>query len=101
MIFAIQRSLEDYIRQRQYNDPDNYAISLAKLYDRERAGKSETSFLLTMGRMRTAFFTANAGLQRSTFERSLLTRLDTSFKKKAYFSFQKPSQRRLKRRAAA
>lgn len=96
MIFGVQRSLEDYIAQRGLNDPDQYSVMLAKLYSRERAAKSEESFLSAMRKMRTAFFRANPKIQRSPFERTVLARLDAKFKKKDSSSPLQASQQRLK-----
>jgi len=81
MIFAIQRFLEDHFATGAYVDRDQYAISLANLYDRSRADASEQEFLRLMRRIRTAFFKAN-GLDRDDIEQHLLTLLDRRFKKK-------------------
>lgn len=82
MIFSIQRYVEDYAAQRNLNDVDQYAIRLANLYDSERADyHSDVDFLRRMRRLRTSFFIGN-GLDRASFERQLLSRLDRKFKKK-------------------
>src|ERR1700686_2629617 len=81
MIFAIQRFLEDHFATAAYVDRDQYAISLANLYDRSRAGASGPEFLRLMRRIRTAFFKANR-LDRDDIEAHLLTLLDRRFKKK-------------------
>jgi len=86
VIFSIQRYLEDYLGRAGFNDPDQYAVHLAKLYDSARPGKSDTVFLAAMRRIRTVFYRTNPGTQRSPFERKLLTMLDTKFKKKLRFS---------------
>jgi len=101
MIFSIQRYLEDYFHRRGLQDPDQYAVSLAHLYDGERSGKNPAEFLRAMKRMRTAFYRTNANLAREKFSRDLLALLDTKFKKKRYSSSQPQSQRELKRPEAA
>jgi len=97
MMFSIQRYLEDCFDRRGLSDPDQYAVSLAKLYDRERYGKSATTFLASMKRIRTVFYRTNAHTQRDGFERQILTLLDGKFKKKAYFSSRRRSPQELKR----
>jgi len=101
MIFSIQRDLEDYFNRGGFTDPDQYAIALAKLYDRGRQGKTSAAFLSSMRKIRTAFFRANNRVQRSTFERKVLSRLDGKFKKKAFFSSHRPSQRGLRHQLIA
>jgi hypothetical protein len=85
MIFSIQRFIEDYFQKRNLSDVDQFAVSLANLYDRRRAQTSRDQFLLAMRRVRTLFYKNNIGLKRSDFERSLLGLLDDRFdpKKKA------------------
>lgn len=80
MIFAIQRYLEDYFSSTRWADRDQYAISLANLYDRERLAVSEEQFLARMRAIRTGFFRTN-GLDRGEVEGKLLSRLDGRFKK--------------------
>jgi hypothetical protein len=80
MIFTIQRYLEDYVNRRGLGDPDQYAVNLARLYDRERFGKSVPEFLSSMRRMRTTFYRRNAQIQRDEFERHVLALLDSKFK---------------------
>lgn len=101
MIFSIQRHLEDYFSRRGLDDPDQYAVALAKLYDRSRHGTTAPAFLSSMNRMRTVFFRRNRQVQRDSFERKILELLDSKFKKKDYSSDQRRSRRRLKLRAAA
>lgn len=101
MIFSIQTYLEDYFNRRGLGDPDQYAVALARLYDRERYGKSAPAFLADMRRIRTAFYRRNDHVQRDTFESKLLTVLDGRFKKKDCSTSQRPSQKELKRPAAA
>jgi hypothetical protein len=98
MIFSIQRDLEDYFNRCGLTDPDQYAIAVATLYDRQRQKKDKNAFLSSMARLRTVFFRTNSGVQRATFERKVLVHLDVKFKKKVYSSFPKPSLRELKRR---
>ena len=82
MIFSIQRYVEDYAARRSLNDPDQYSVKLANLYDAERSRyDSDADFLKKMHRIRTSFFISN-GLDRSTFEKQFLTRLNRKFKKK-------------------
>jgi|ERR1035437_943574 hypothetical protein len=101
MIFSIQTYLEDYFNRRGLGDPDQYAVALAKLYDRERHGKTGPAFLAAMKRIRTAFYRRNDHIQRSTFESKLLTALDSRFKKKDCFTRQRRSQKELKPPAVA
>jgi hypothetical protein len=82
MIFSIQRFLEDYFGRRSFRDLDQYAVSLANLYDRERGRRSQKSFLLSMHRLRTVFYRNNHRLDRTDFEKSLVMLLDGKFKKK-------------------
>jgi hypothetical protein len=83
MIFSIQRFLEDHFQKRRLEDPDQYAVSVANLYDRARPQKTEQQFLSAMRRIHTAFFRSNSSVDRSQFEKSLLKDLDSRFKKKA------------------
>ena len=82
MIFSIQRFLEDYFARRNLRDVDQYAVSFSNLYDRERQGKSASAFLKTARRIRTLFYRNNLQLNRSEFEKSILTVLDGQLKKK-------------------
>jgi len=82
MIFSIQRFVEDYLKACGLSGGDQYAVALANLYDHSRVDKNEQQFLLAMRRIRTTVFRANANLNRANFEKSLLKRLDTRFKKK-------------------
>jgi len=99
MIFSIQRYLEDYFNRCGLGDPDQYAVNLAKLYDRERHGNTTPDFLSAMKRVRTVFYKTNERIQRAAFERKILTLLDNKFKKKDHLPFQKPSQQKLNSRA--
>jgi hypothetical protein len=101
MIFSIQTYLEDYFNRRGLSDPDQYAVALARLYDRERHGKTAPAFLASMKRIRTVFYKRNNHIQRDTFDRKTLTLLDNKFKKKDCSSSQRRSQNELKTRAAA
>jgi hypothetical protein len=101
MIFAIQTYLEDYFNRRGLGDPDQYAVAVARLYDRERYGKTVPTFLAAMRRIRTAFYRRNDHVHRETFERRLLTVLDGRFKKKDSSSSQTRSRKGLKPQAAA
>ena len=100
MIFSIQTYLEDYFSRRGLGDPDQYAVAVAKLYDRERHGKTAVAFLGAMKRIRTAFYRRNDHVHRDTFERRLLTVLDGRFKKKDSSSSQTRSRKELKAQAA-
>ncbi|MGO9589798.1 MAG: hypothetical protein ACLP3K_07100 [Candidatus Acidiferrales bacterium] len=82
MIFAVQRCLEDYFNQCGCGDPDLYALTLAELFDERRGGKSAKQFLAAMGRIRTIFYRRNSKLRRNSFERKVLSLLDSRFKKK-------------------
>jgi len=83
MLFTIQRFLEDTFERRGLADPDQYAVSVANLYDQRRFTQSRSSFLTTMHGLRTSFFRANTELDRSSFERDLVTLLDRRFQKKS------------------
>lgn len=82
MIFSIQRFIEDHLESRRLEDIDQYAVGIANLYDQSRKRKSDAQILASMHRMRTAFFRVNQTLNRADFEKSLLGRLDSRFKKK-------------------
>jgi hypothetical protein len=82
MIFSIQRFVEDYLERCRLSDPDQYAVSVANLYDRSRLKKKDREFLSSLHRIRTSFFRANSTLNRAQFEKELLKRLDSRFKKK-------------------
>ncbi|MGH9547140.1 MAG: hypothetical protein ACRD23_18185 [Terriglobales bacterium] len=101
MIFSIQTYIEDYFRNRGLDDPDQYAVGLARLYDRKRLGKSDAAFLAAMKNIRTIFYKRNDRVQRAAFDRKMLDLLDNKFKKKDYFSRQEQSQKELKPRAVA
>jgi hypothetical protein len=101
MIFAIQTYLEDYFNRRGLSDPDQYAVALARLYDRGRHGKTIPEFLSAMKRVRTVFYKRNDHVQRDTFDRKMLALLDTRFKKKGCSSSQRQSPRELKSLATA
>ena len=101
MIFTIQGYLEDYFNRRGLDDPDQYGVALARLYDRQRHGKTIPQFLSAMRRIRTVFYKRNDDIHRDTFDRRMLALLDNRFKKKDCSSCQKPSPKRLKPRAAA
>ncbi len=101
MIFSIQRYLEDYFNRRGLSDPDQYAVNLAKLYDRERHGKTVHVFLSSMNRIRTVFYKRNSHTRREVLERRVLTLLDSRFKKKDYSSSQRQSPQELKHQESA
>ena len=101
MIYSIQSYLENYFNRCGLTDNDQYAVSLARLYHRQRHGKTVPAFLSAMKRIRTIFYRQNANAQRPKFERKMLTLLDTKFKKKEFFSSQRPSPKELKLRASA
>jgi len=82
MIFSIQHHLEDHLNRRGLTDVDQYAVKIANLYDRSRAARTQKQFLVLMGRIRTAFFSANRNLNRLQFETALLNQLDKRFQKK-------------------
>jgi hypothetical protein len=79
MIFSIQRFLEDYFEGRSLRDVDQFAVSIANLYDNRRAQTSDTEFLRAMRRLRTVFYKNNSSLTRADFERHLLKLLDDRF----------------------
>jgi hypothetical protein len=83
MIFSIQRFLEDHFERLGLLDVDQYAVSLANLYDRVRRTVSAASFLQSAHRIRTVFYRNNHRINRKEFEKSTLALLDQKFKKKA------------------
>jgi len=101
MIFSIQSYVENYFNRRGLDVPDQYAVALATLYDRQRLGKTTTEFLSAMRRVRTVFYKRNDHIQRDTFDRRMLALLDSRFKKKDCSSSQRQSPQRLKPPAAA
>src|SRR5437867_12573319 len=101
MIFSIQSYVEDYFNRRGLADPDQYGVALARLYDRQRHGKTIPEFVTAMRRIRTVFYKRNDHIQRDTFDRRLLAPLDGRFKKKDCSSAQRQSTQRLKPAAAA
>jgi hypothetical protein len=101
MIFEIQSYVEDYFSRRGLDDPDQYGVSLARLYDRRRHGKAVPEFLSMMKRIRTIFYKRNDHIERDSFDRKMLALLDGRFKKKDYSSSQKQSPRGLRHPAAA
>lgn len=96
MIFSIQSYLEDYFNRRGLGDSDQYAVALARLYDRERQGKTPSAFLSAMKRIRTVFYKRNDQIDRERFDPKMLALLDSRFKKKDCSSSQEQSQKRLK-----
>jgi hypothetical protein len=99
MIFSIQTYLQDYFHRRGLIDPDQYALSLARLYDRERYDKSTDAFLSHMKKIRTAFYKRNRDTRRDAFERKILSFLDKKFKKKDSSSHLRRSPQELRLRA--
>ncbi len=96
MIYSIQSYLEDYFDRCGLLDRDQYAVGLARLYDRQRHGKKVPAFLSSMKGIRTIFYKQNAHMQRPAFERKILTLLDGKFKKKEFSSSQRPSPKGLR-----
>jgi hypothetical protein len=82
MIFSLQRFIEDHFAHRGLRDVDQYAVKFANLYSRERRKKADKPFLQAMHRIRTVFFRNNTQLERWGFESSLVSLLDSHFKKK-------------------
>lgn len=101
MIYSIQSYLENYFNRCGLADPDQYAVTLARFYDRQRHGKTTPAFLSAMKRLRTVFYRQNQHTERSAFERRILTLLDTKFKKKESSSSQTRSPKKLRLRAIA
>lgn len=82
-VFVIQRDLEDYLARLRMDDPDQYAVRLANLYDSQRSSlQPEEDFLARMRRIRTVFFKSNRDIDRREFEKQLLVRLDRRYLKK-------------------
>ncbi len=82
MLYSIQAYLEDYFNRRNLAVSDTYAVQLAKLYFHERAVMTPEDFQRRMRRVRTIFFQNNDIDNRAEFEKQLLERLDSQFKKK-------------------
>jgi hypothetical protein len=82
MIFSIQHFLEDHFNRLGFSDVDQYAIKVANLFARNIATGSEEEVLISLHRIRTAFFRNNASVNRPDFERDLLSTLSRKFKKK-------------------
>ena len=59
------------------------------MYDQTRATKREREFLAAMRRIRTAFFRNNSEVDRTIFERDVLSRLDNRFKKNSTLNRQR------------
>src|SRR5579863_7114662 len=96
MIFAIQTYIENFFNRRGFDDPDQYSVALAKLYDLHRQSKSDLEFLGAMRRVRTVFYKRNEVTDRNAFDRRMLTLLDAKFKKKIYCSSPRQSQQGLR-----
>jgi hypothetical protein len=96
VIFALQTYLENYFNRLGLSDTDEYAVSLAALYDRERHSETAAEFLSLMKRMRTVFYKRNSHSPRAQFEKKLLQMLDSKFKKKDYAPSPKKSSRELR-----
>jgi len=81
MLFTIQAYLQDYLHKRSIIDSDGYAVRLANLYFYERLKLEPDQFLRKINRIKTTLFINNDINNRIQFEKSLLDRLDKSFKK--------------------
>ena len=80
MIFSIQRFLEDYFEGRSLRDVDQFAVSIANLYDNRRSQMSDTEFLRAMRETSGRFSTrSNSSLIPADFEGHLLKLLDGRF----------------------
>jgi hypothetical protein len=101
MMYSIQTYLEDYFHKLGLDDSDRYSVSLARLYDRERHGKSTSAFLVSMKRVRTGFYKQNENIPRSVFESRILKLLDGKFKKKVFCTSPKQSLGKFRLRASA
>lgn len=99
MIYSIQSYLENYFNRCGFTDADQYAIALATVYDRQRHGKTVPGFLSAMKRIQTSFYKRNQRARRPDLERKILSLLDTKFKKKESFSYQKGSRKELRLQA--
>ncbi len=82
MVFSIQRFVEDYFSRRTWEDPDQFAVTVANLYVLKRWSAGEAGFLSAIARARTVFFKRNGIRNRREFERLLLKELDRKFLKK-------------------
>jgi len=100
VIFALQTYLENYFNRLGLVDTDQYAVSLAALYDRERHHGTAADFLLLMKRMRTVFYKRNGQSPRAPFEKKLLQMLDSKFKKKECAQSPKKSSKELRLQAS-
>ncbi len=81
MIFSVQRFLEDYLRNRNLTDGDQYAIKLANLYARYRNENSGKGFLVRLHHVQTTFYRNNTGVNRHSLECQVLAALDQKFAK--------------------
>jgi hypothetical protein len=82
MLFTIQAYLEEYFSKRNLVDSDGYAVRLANLYFYRRSSMDASQFLRKVKRIRTVLFVNNGIMNRAEFERMLISRLDSQFKKK-------------------
>ena len=82
MLFTIQAYLENYLSKRSIVDSDGYAVRLANLYFYQRSSMHTPQFLRKVRLIRTVLFVNNGIKNRAEFERSLVRRLDSRFKKK-------------------
>jgi hypothetical protein len=82
MIFSIQRFLEDYFEKRNFSDRDQYAVSIANLYDKSRHKSTRKQFIASVHRIRTIFYKNNPTVDRAGFESTLIDLLDSRFEKK-------------------
>jgi hypothetical protein len=105
MIFSVQRFLEDHFERRGLEDVDQYAVRVANVFDRVGPNASDQAVAREIGRVRTAFFRRNAGLDRKIFEAQLAAALQRRFQKKTndprYRAFERgiaPARTRLRKR---
>jgi hypothetical protein len=82
MLFTIQAFVEDYLKRRNINDADGYALHVANMYYHHRASLDKAKFLRKLRAIKTLLFTINPIENRTAFEDELLGRLDNLFKKK-------------------
>lgn len=85
-VFSMQRFIEDFLIRQGLDDLDQYAVSLANLYDEKRSFFSQKEFLARMYRIRTVMFKNKQEVGRSEIEKILLTKLDQRFQKKNSYS---------------
>ena len=74
-VFSIQRFVEDYLVRLGLENTDQYAVSLANLYEDRRCGYQYDAFLERVSRIKTVMFRNNKDVIRKNVESKLVCRL--------------------------